>query len=89
MRMAPRAQLDDGLLDVCFVRRTSKRRILTFFPTVYLGSHLRLREVEYFQTPALRLETERPMDVYADGEYVCRTPVEVRVMQRGLRVIVP
>lgn len=89
MKMAPRAQLDDGLLDVCFVRRTSKRRILTFFPTVYFGSHLRLPEVEYFQTQALQLETERPMDVYADGEYVCKTPAEVRVMARALRVIVP
>jgi diacylglycerol kinase (ATP) len=89
MKIAPRARLDDGLLDVCFVRRTSKRRILTFFPTVYFGSHLRLPEVEYFQTSALRLETERSMDVYADGEYVCRTPVEVRVLGRALRVIVP
>lgn len=89
MRIAPRAELDDGLLDVCFVRQTSKRRILTFFPTVYFGSHLHLPEVEYFQTPALRIETERPMDVYADGEYVCRTPVEVRVAPRALRVIVP
>jgi diacylglycerol kinase (ATP) len=89
MRMAPRAQLDDGLLDVCFVRKTSKRRILTFFPTVYFGSHLRLPEVEYFRTPALLFETERPMDVYADGEYVCRTPIEVGVLPRSLRVIVP
>ncbi len=89
MKMAPRALLDDGLLDLCFVRRTSRRRILTFFPTVYFGSHLRLPEVEYFQAPAIRLETDRPMDVYADGEYVCRTPVQVGVLPSALRVIVP
>jgi len=34
----------------------------------------------------LRLETERPMEVYADGEYVCCTPVEVTVERAALRV---
>ena len=87
MKMTPRAQLDDGLLDVCFVRHTSKRRLLTFFPTVFLGRHLSLPEVEYFQTPCLRLETERPMDIYADGEYICKTPVEISIKPRALRVI--
>lgn len=88
MKMAPRAALDDGLLDVCFVRQTSKRRIFTFFPTVFFGRHLRLPEVEYFQVAALQLETERPIDVYADGDYVCKTPVEVSIRPRALSVIV-
>jgi diacylglycerol kinase (ATP) len=88
MRIAPQATLNDGLLDVCFVRRTSKRRIFTFFPTVFVGAHLRLPEVEYFQTAALRFQTERPLDVYADGEYVCKTPIEVSIRPRALSVIV-
>jgi diacylglycerol kinase (ATP) len=87
MKMTPKAQLDDGLLDVCFVRHTSKRRLLTFFPTVFLGRHLKLPEVEYAQTPSLRLETERPMDVYADGEYICKTPVDITIRPRALSVI--
>jgi diacylglycerol kinase family enzyme len=33
------------------------------------------------------VETERPLDVYADGEYVCRTPVEIGIAQGALRVI--
>jgi diacylglycerol kinase family enzyme len=35
------------------------------------------------------VETEEPMEVYADGEYVCRTPVEVGVARGALRVVVP
>jgi diacylglycerol kinase family enzyme len=46
-------------------------------------------EVQYLQTERLRLETERPMAVYADGELVCRTPIEVSVARRALRVVVP
>jgi diacylglycerol kinase family enzyme len=53
-----------------------------------LGRHLSVPQVEYFQTERLKLETEAPQDVYADGEYVCRTPIEVSVARRALRVIV-
>ena len=89
MRIAPRADLADGKLDICFVRRTGKLRLLRLFPKVFSGSHLGLQEVEYRQTDWLRIESGRPLDVYADGEYVCTTPAEVTVVPQALRVIAP
>ena len=89
MKVAPRAQMDDGLLDVCVVAGMDPFRLFCMFPTVYAGRHLSIKEVEYFQAAAVRVETEYPMDVYADGEYVCRTPVEVSVQRGALKVIVP
>lgn len=89
MRIAPRARLDDGKLDVCFVRRASKLRLLRFFPTVFSGRHLSLPEVEYAQCSALKIASPRPLDIFADGEFIGRTPAEVRVRPRALRVIVP
>jgi len=89
MKVAPRAQMDDGLLDVCVVGGMDPFRLFCMFPTVYAGRHLSIKEVEYFQAAAVRVETEDPMDVYADGEYVCRTPVEVWVQRGALKVIVP
>jgi diacylglycerol kinase (ATP) len=87
MKIAPRAQLDDGALDVCVISNMNKFKLFCLFPTVYFGRHLRIPQVEYFQTEGLRLETEKPLDVYADGEYVCRTPIEVSVARGALRVI--
>jgi diacylglycerol kinase family enzyme len=48
---------------------------------------LGIREVEYFQAERVRVETEEPKDVYADGEFVCRTPVEVSVERGALKVV--
>ena len=45
--------------------------------------------VEYEQTERIRIETEHPLDVYADGEFVCQTPVEFSVARDVLKVIVP
>jgi diacylglycerol kinase (ATP) len=89
MKIASLARMDDGLLDVCVVGGVGPLRLLRLFPSVYSGRHLKIREVSYFQAPRLRIETEWPLDVYADGEYVCRTPVEVGVQPVALKVITP
>jgi len=88
MKIAPRAQMDDGLLDVCVIGGIDPFKLARLFPTVYFGRHLRIREVDYFTAAHLRVETEHPLDLYADGEYVCRTPAEISVRSAALRLIV-
>ena len=87
MKIAPRAKMDDGLLDVCIVGRIDRFRLLRLAPTVYSGRHLNIPEVDYFQTSHARVETEHPLDVYADGEYVCRTPIQIGVEAAALKVL--
>ena len=89
MKVAPRAQLDDGRLDVCLVADIDKSRLFCLFPTVYFGRHLSIPEVEYFQAERLLVEADRPLEVWADGEYVCQTPVEVSVARGALQVVMP
>jgi diacylglycerol kinase (ATP) len=89
MKIAPRARMDDGQLDVCVIGGIDPFKLACLFPTVYFGRHLGIRDVEYFQAARVRLETEVPLDVYADGEYVCQTPVEVAVRGGALKVITP
>jgi diacylglycerol kinase (ATP) len=87
MKIAPRAKMDDGLLDVCVVGAVGRFRLLRLFPTVYGGNHLNIPEVEYFQSSRVRVESECPLDIYADGEFVCRTPIEVGVHRGALTVL--
>jgi diacylglycerol kinase (ATP) len=89
MKIAPQAQLDDGRLEVCVISHMNKLKLFCLFPTIYFGRHLSIPQVENFQTERLKLETDEPQDVYADGEYVCRTPIEVGIARAALQVIVP
>jgi diacylglycerol kinase (ATP) len=88
MKIAPQARMDDGLLDACVVGAVDPFKLFCMFPTVYGGRHLQIREVQYCQAARVRVETECPAEVYADGEFVCRTPVEVGIHSAALRVIV-
>ncbi len=89
MRLAHLADMDDGLLDVCFVRNLSKLRLLRLFHVVFSGRHIGMKEVEYWKAKRVRIQTDPVMDLYADGEFVCSTPVELAVEREALQVIVP
>ena len=89
MRVAHLADMHDGLLDVCFVRKLSKLRLLRLFHVVFSGRHIGMKEVEYWKATRVRIQTDPVMDLYADGEYVCPTPVELTVKRQALQVIVP
>jgi len=87
MRIAPQADLTDGKLDVCRISTINPFKLFCMFPTVYFGHHLWMSEVEYSQAESVRVETEPPLEIYADGEFVCETPVEIAVARGALRVI--
>ena len=59
------------------------------FPTVYFGGHLEMPEVAYSKSERVRVETEVPLEIYADGEFVCKTPVEIGVERSALKIIAP
>jgi len=87
MRIAPQAKMADGKLDVCRISTLNPFKLFCMFPTVYFGRHLRMPEVEYWKAEQVGMETERPVPIYADGEFVCETPAEIGVAAGALRVI--
>jgi diacylglycerol kinase (ATP) len=89
MKVTPHAAPDDGLLDICFVSKLNKLKLLCWVPTIFFGGHLRLKQVEYFQAEQVRIDSARELELYADGDSACRTPLEIGIIRRALRVIVP
>ena len=87
MRIAPEADFADGKLDICRIATLNPFKLFCMFPTVYFGRHLHLPEVEYSRAERVHLQTETPIEIYADGEFVCETPAEISVAAGALRVI--
>jgi diacylglycerol kinase (ATP) len=87
MRIAPEADFADGKLDICRIHTLNPFKLFCLFPTVYFGRHLLLPEVEYSRAERIRVDTETPLEIFADGEFVCETPAEISVAAGALRVI--
>ncbi|MGA8541496.1 MAG: diacylglycerol kinase family protein [Terriglobales bacterium] len=89
MRIAPQADFADGKLDICQIGAMNPFELFCMFPTVYFGRHLRNRKVEYSRAERVQIQTGIPVDIYADGEFVCQTPAEISVAAGVLPVISP
>ena len=69
-KIAPRAQLDDGLLDYVGVHEISRLRMLMTLPYFLKGTQERLPYVESGSLKQLEIKTDRPMQIHADGEII-------------------
>ena len=89
MFVLPRAELDDGQLDVLISKQASKLTFLRELPKVFKGAHLDSPYVEFLRGEVVEVRSDRPFVIYADGDPIGATPATVRVEQRCLRVVVP
>lgn len=88
---APNASVSDGLLDVIVVRRQNFLELLPLLVQVANGEHVGHPKINYLQTPWLRVECldSQPVSLDIDGERGDDLPVEISVMPKALRLIVP
>jgi lipid kinase YegS len=88
IQVAPRACIDDGLLDVLVVRQIS--------PTALLAAARELQQlpsdgeyISYWQTPWLEVHPEEPIPVNLDGEPLSFTTVRYEAVPKAIQLIVP
>lgn len=89
--VSPSARVDDGLLNLCIVRRTGRLRLLSQFPRILNGTHDVMPEVTLAASPWVRLEgVNDALPVTLDGELPqATTPIELRCEPATLQVLVP
>ena len=87
MKMAPKAKLDDGLIDLIVVKAGATRtRLLQVLPKLFNGSHINEPEVEYYQTSEFSLIPETDEILNIDGEIMGSTPIKVKMIPKALEI---
>jgi len=67
----------------------SKLHFIKVFPKVYEGKHIEDPLVEIFRTDTMKLDSEYPFSVFADGEYICKLPVTFKIIPKHLNFLAP
>jgi diacylglycerol kinase (ATP) len=88
MLICPDADHSDGQLDVTMVASASRTRLIRLFPTVFKGTHVGFDEVRTARARTITVDSPG-INAYADGEYVCRLPVEVSAVPGALKILLP
>lgn len=89
IRIAPDADPGDGQLDLCVVDRISRLRAIALIPALLAGKHGRCPAVHFLRTQRLTIESRHPLELWADGECIARTPATIEVVPAALRVLQP
>ncbi len=87
MLVAPRAKLDDGLLDVVLIQCGNRVRLARLLRSVFEGRHVESPLVEYRHQQELELEVDSSSQVVVDGELVEAREVKAKVVSRALEVV--
>jgi len=88
MKVLPQASIVDGALDICIVTAMSKAAFLRAFPKVYVGKHATHPNVMMLRGTDLKVEANRRVSVFADGEKVGSLPAVFTVLPKALPVVV-
>lgn len=86
MMMAPDARIDDGLLDVIILNKVSRRKLLSLFPSLFKGDHVKDDAVEVFKGKNISLKSDYPLVLTPDGEIFGKTPIEVKIHPRKIKM---
>lgn len=89
LKIAPKASINDGLLDITYLRETPRWNLVRHYPKILSGTHVQLPMVTQFTTRELSIETELPMPIYADGDHMGTTPGRITIASRALFAIRP
>jgi diacylglycerol kinase (ATP) len=85
MRISPKSEPDDGMLDV-LAMVGPKTDAFTMLPKVYKGSHLPHRNIVEVSASRVRIDADPPLLIEADGEMLGTTPATFEVIRQAVRL---
>ncbi len=87
--LAPDARIDDGLLDIVIAEGMNRRQVIRLLPRLMRGTHLSLSAVTLIRSRTLRIQSDLPLAVQADGEILTAAVrnLDIELMPKRLSVI--
>ena len=92
-RCAPKAQIDDGLMDVCLVDHLSRLRIPPLISAYKEGRHVDdprfSKLITYRKCRRLTVWADRPVSICIDGEMLTGDRFDFELLPRAIRLSLP
>jgi diacylglycerol kinase (ATP) len=86
--VAPKALLDDGLLDINIVGRIPPLRRVKYLPVIERGEHLDLPFVQYYTSQKINISSYHTLHAHLDGEYMASNKFEIEVIPNKIAFVV-
>lgn len=87
-KLAPEADVGDGLLDVIIIRKSEITDLANIFFNVLTGEHIRHPNVKYFKTKSILIDSDAEISVDMDGEYGGKLPATFQAIPKAIKILV-
>ena len=88
MKIAPKALIDDGKLDLLFIKGATRSKLLQLFTKLGKGEHADDPLVNYLQISNFKLTTEETIPITLDGELIEGDSFEVKILPGSLKLLI-
>jgi diacylglycerol kinase (ATP) len=85
--LTPGALANDGLLDVCMIKRLTLPQRFGILLKVPKGEHVTDKKVNYYKTPGTSLEFTEKVPFHVDGELFFSKEFDVKILPEALNII--
>ncbi len=85
--LTPEAIADDGLLDVCMIKKLNLIQRFDLLLKVPGGTHITDKKVNYYQTPGISIEFPEAVPFHVDGELYFSDKFDVKLLPGALNTI--
>ncbi|MGN0989169.1 MAG: diacylglycerol/lipid kinase family protein [Eubacteriales bacterium] len=89
IRIAPEADMADGMFDVLLIDMIKPIKTLFLLPLLITGAHLKCKPVRFIRAKKVEIECEEEFLLNLDGELFTRRHAVFEICESGLRTLVP
>jgi YegS/Rv2252/BmrU family lipid kinase len=90
---APRAKVNDGLLDVCLIKKVGRLKLLQLIKYYKLGTHLDNPKLKgmcfYKQGRHVSVKARKPISVCLDGDDIKLQEISIDILPGKIRLLIP
>lgn len=87
-RLAPDADVLDGLLDVLIIKNSDVPELANIFFNVLRGGHINHPNVIYFKTRDIKISSDKEISLDIDGEYGGKLPANFQVCSKAMKIFI-
>ncbi|WP_326910390.1 diacylglycerol/lipid kinase family protein [Sedimentibacter sp. MB31-C6] len=92
-KCAPKAIINDGIIDICFIDKISRFKILGLINEYKIGKHLENENIKKYVTykkcKTVRMKCDNPINLCIDGESSIHNELFFEISHKSLRFWIP
>lgn len=87
-KIAPKADVSDGLFDVIIIKNSDIMNMANIFFSIFTGDHINHPDVLYFKSNKIKIKSKEEVPIDIDGEYGGNLPAEFEIVEKAFRILI-